>query len=255
MLKCPGQDTRYWKPEDIFDVPCPVCDTGVEFLKTDRRRKCANCGYSFRNPRLELGCAQWCAYAEECLGFVPEKTPLDSERGPVVDRLITGMKDQFGNDYKRIAHALLVLQQAQELLREEDGDPRVVLAAAVLHDIGIQEAERKYGSSASQCQEIEGPPLARRIMEETGLDEPTIQHVCRIVGSHHSAGDIDTPEFRILWDSDWLVNLPEELTSEGGKHPADIVEKIFKTSSGKKKAYELFAKKETIEPISPSPRW
>ncbi len=68
MLRCPGQDTKYWKPEDIFDVSCPVCDTAVEFLKTDRRRKCDNCGYTFRNPRLELGCAQWCPHAELCLG-------------------------------------------------------------------------------------------------------------------------------------------------------------------------------------------
>ena len=22
---CPGQDQRYWKPEDIFDVLCPRC--------------------------------------------------------------------------------------------------------------------------------------------------------------------------------------------------------------------------------------
>ncbi len=68
MLKCPGQDTRYWKPEDIFELPCPVCNTAVEFLKTDRRRKCPNCGYTFRNPRLDLGCARWCPYAELCLG-------------------------------------------------------------------------------------------------------------------------------------------------------------------------------------------
>ena len=74
MLKCPGQDTQYWKPEDIFELPCPVCDTAVEFLKTDARRKCPNCGHTFRNTRLELGCAQWCAYAEECLGFVPTES-------------------------------------------------------------------------------------------------------------------------------------------------------------------------------------
>jgi len=242
MLKCPGQDIRYWKPDDIFDLPCPVCDTAVEFLKTDRRRKCQNCGYTFRNPRLELGCAQWCAYAEECLGFVPEKTPLDLERGPVVEQLIAEMKSQFGNDYKRIAHALLVFEYAQELLRAEGGDARVVTAAALLHDIGIKEAERKHGSSAPRYQEIEGPPLARRIMEETGLDEPTIEHVCRIVGSHHSAGDIDTPEFRIVWDADWLVNLPEEVAVYDQGQVESVITKVFKTDAGTKKAYELFAK-------------
>ena len=46
----------------------------------------------------------------------------------------------------------------------------VVRAAAVLHDIGIREAERKHGSSAGKYQEVEGPPIARRILEKLSVD-------------------------------------------------------------------------------------
>lgn len=34
-MKCPGQDRRYWKPGDIFDVECPQCGNGVEFFKDE----------------------------------------------------------------------------------------------------------------------------------------------------------------------------------------------------------------------------
>ena len=66
--RCPGQDTRFWKPEDIFDVVCPGCGAKVEFFKDDPKRKCIKCGVEIRNPNIRLGCAEWCEYATECTG-------------------------------------------------------------------------------------------------------------------------------------------------------------------------------------------
>ena len=83
---------------------------------------------------------------------------------PQKEHLIVAMKNIFSDDKKRISHALSVLEYAEYLHGIEGGDPNVVVAAAVLHDIGIREAERKYGSSAGIYQEIEGPPIARGIM-------------------------------------------------------------------------------------------
>ncbi len=68
MAQCPGQDKRFWKPEDIFDINCPKCGAKVEFWKDDIDRRCGKCGYKFRNPKLDLGCAEWCQYAKYCLG-------------------------------------------------------------------------------------------------------------------------------------------------------------------------------------------
>ena len=155
-------------------------------------------------------------------------------------RLISAMKDLFGSDERRIAHAMKVLEYAEEILAGESGSALVVRAAAILHDIGIPEAERKYGSSAARYQEIEGPPVARRIMEGLDLDEETVEHVCRIVGSHHSARDIDTPEFRIVWDADWLVNISVELADADAGKLRRTVERVFKTETGKRIGTRLF---------------
>jgi predicted amidophosphoribosyltransferase len=66
--RCPGQDMRSWKPEDIFEVACPSCGDEIEFWKDEPVRVCAKCGREIRNPRMDLGCAKWCKSAEQCLG-------------------------------------------------------------------------------------------------------------------------------------------------------------------------------------------
>lgn len=35
-MRCPGQDSQYWKADAIYDVPCPQCGEAVEFLKMIR---------------------------------------------------------------------------------------------------------------------------------------------------------------------------------------------------------------------------
>ncbi len=67
-MKCPGQDTRYWKEDAIFEIRCPKCGTMVEFFKDDVSRPCPGCGQRLSNPRIDLGCATYCPYAEQCLG-------------------------------------------------------------------------------------------------------------------------------------------------------------------------------------------
>ena len=58
----------------------------------------------------------------------------------------------------------------------------------------------------------------------------------RIIANHHSAKNIDTLEFRILWDSDWLVNIPEEFPSLSQEKMAKLINKVFKTDTGRKLA-------------------
>jgi len=228
--RCPGQDMRYWKPGDVFDVRCPRCKTGIEFFKDEPSLKCPSCGKEVRNPKIDLGCAKWCAFAEQCLNEAPGASDaVESLR----ERLIGEMKATFGSDQRRINHALKVLEYAETILEAEGGDPLCVKAAAILHDIGIHNAERKHGSVAGRFREIEGPPIARTILEKLGIDENRIDHVCRIVGSQQSEKDIDTPEFRIIWDAGRLADIAEERLDAGREKPARSVARVFKTEKGR----------------------
>ena len=241
MVRCPGQDQRFWKPEDIFEVQCPGCEKKIEFFKDEPKLKCPKCGQMVVNPKIDLGCAEWCHYAEQCLGVSVIKNLR-----VIRDKLIDRMKKTFAGDQKRIDHALAVLNYAEQIHAAEGGDPLIVRAAAILHDIGIHEAERKYGSSAGKYQEIEGPPIAREILAKYELDEAVVEHVCKIIANHHSAKDIDTLEFRIIWDADWLVNIPEEFPGAGREKLQELIDKLFKTVQGRKIATELFVENPDI---------
>lgn len=150
------------------------------------------------------------------------------------------MKRYFGADSRRIDHALKVLEYSEQILKSEKADEDVVFAAAILHDIGIPNAEKKYNSAGGKYQEIEGPPVAEKIMDELGIQPEISEHVCRIIANHHSGKDIDTAEFRVIWDSDLLVNIPDEMDVSDKDSIGRLVRNVFRTETGKKIAREKF---------------
>lgn len=235
MSKCPGQDWRYWTADDISEQPCPACGRPVELWKDDAQRQCPGCDATVRNRRFDMGCAADCRFAEQCTGVPAEQI---AER-TLCDTLIREMEKVFGEDERRIRHALRVLEFAERILRRERADPLVVKAAAVLHDIGIHEAERKHGSSAGVHQQVEGPPIARPILEAAGVSPERTDHVCRIIADHHTAETMDTPEFRILWDADNLVNHFTDGPAAGEPASRARIERVLKTQAGRAIAREL----------------
>ena len=158
----------------------------------------------------------------------------------ISNKLIDEMKHVFGSDTRRIEHALAVLDFAEKIQMNEGGDALVVKAAAVLHDIGIQEAERKHNSSAGKYQEMEGPPIADGILKKYEVPVEKVEHICKIIANHHSAKDIDSVEFRIIWDADNIVNLGDEAHNFNTEKIQKIIEKRFKTRTGCLLARELF---------------
>jgi len=234
MPRCPGQDQRFWKPGDIFEVGCPECGAKVEFWKDEPAVKCPKCKNQITNPKLDMGCAEWCQYAKECLGVTGKDSKI------LCNSLIEEMRKVFGDDQKRISHALNVLKYASEIQLAEGGDPLVVKAAAILHDIAILEAEKKHGSAAGNFHQIEGPPIAKAILEKHGVEAELVEHICKIIANHHDAGDIDTLEFQIIRDADQLVNIPEEFGDADKGKLKNIIERTFKTDKGRQLATELF---------------
>jgi len=244
-MKCPGQDTQYWKPGAIYDAKCPECGHTVEFFKDDTTRKCGHCGHRFVNPKMDFGCAAYCQFAEQCIGNLPPEL-LAQKEDLLKDRVAIEMKRYFKQDFKRIGHATRVARYAEALGKAEGGNLAVILCAAYLHDIGIHAAEKKYNSTAVKYQEQEGPPIARSILEKLGAQPELIGEVCDIVGHHHHPRPDDTNNFKALYDADLITNLEEEnkdshITSERLER---LLEKSFLTISGRKKAAEVLSKQE-----------
>jgi len=122
--------------------------------------------------------------------------------------LLRAMEEYFGDDTSRIEHARKVLEYAEDILEAQGhGCERdVVIAAAVMHDIGIKGAERMHGSSAAKYQEQEGPRVARNILNRLGCTQRIVVEVCDIIAHHHHPRPIESANFRVLWDADLLAN-------------------------------------------------
>lgn len=241
-MRCPGQDPMFWKPGDVFEIPCPKCGFGVEFFKYDVKRKC-RCGHEIVNPKINFGCAEWCPYGDNCIESLPEefKAKTKEEKNKRLrERIAQEMERYFAADKKRITHALKVARYAEEILKIEGGHPLVILGAAYLHDIGIKRAEEKYGSSQGEYQEQEGPEVAREILNKLNVPRAIIEEICDIIAHHHHPKLKESLNFQILYEADWLANLGEiDLINKKDK-VWEIVEKNFRTVTGKKLAKELF---------------
>ncbi|MEK6646494.1 MAG: HD domain-containing protein [Candidatus Firestonebacteria bacterium] len=245
--KCPGSDTRFIKVEVH---KCDKCGYEVEFFSDEvntRCPKCKNTVYREKTP----SCIDWCKHARECIGEERWRQiknlmdePVEDNREDYKDKVSIEMKKYFGKDIRRILHSEKVLAYTEEILKKEKGNRSVVIPAAILHDIGIKECEKKYNSTDGQLQEKEGPPIARQILEKLNILPETIDEVCKLIASHHSPGEIDSTNFKILWDADWLVNLRDEVDTKDKEKLTKLIEKIFTTQAGKDLAYKIYLGKE-----------
>ena len=158
-----------------------------------------------------------------------------------VEKTLLAMIHHDAGDPERIHHFLKVHNFARLIGLGENLDERtqyLVETIAAVHDIGIHQAEKVYGSSAGKYQEELGPAEADEMLTALGLPRDIIDRVMYLVAHHHTYTDIDGIDYQILVEADFLVNLYENaLPVSAQKH---AYETIFKTETGKHLCRELF---------------
>ncbi|NOY10134.1 MAG: HD domain-containing protein [Spirochaetes bacterium] len=236
-IVCPGARLlRQPKPE-TFD--CPFCGEEVEIWTDEIKAVCPKCKKTVFKDQNQ-SCLEWCKLAKECVGESAYNTYMENRNMTIKESLLKELANTFGDDVKRINHAKKVLKYAEQLLAEENGDWHIVVPAAILHDIGIKAAEEKYGSPAGKYQEKEGPPIAKKMLFKLGLKLEVIEEICEIIAHHHSPGIIDTDNFKILYDADWLVNIKDEVKTDDKSKLERIINKVFLTDTGRKTAEKIY---------------
>ena len=143
------------------------------------------------------------------------------------------MTAYYAGDRKRINHFLKVTAYARTIGQLEGMDEEkleLLTAAALTHDIGIKVSEEKYGDCTGVHQQIEGPPVAEKMLTALQYPRPFVERVCWLIAHHHTYTDVIGLDYQILIEADFLVNLDE------GNEPIDAVksfrEKIFRTKAG-----------------------
>ncbi len=157
----------------------------------------------------------------------------DSKSENIVALVSKKMIDYFGKDVRRINHALKVYAYSKtigELENISSDKMRIVELSALLHDIGIKICEEKYGSTAGKYQEKESPLIAKQILSDFNLPEETLNRILFIIGNHHTYSKIDSIDFQILAEADFLVNFEE--ANEPKKNIPAVKKDIFKTKTG-----------------------
>lgn len=151
----------------------------------------------------------------------------------MIETIAKQMTDYYKGQTKRINHFMKVYAYSQLIGQLEQIDEKtqyILEIAALMHDIGIKVSEEKYRSSAGKYQEIEGPKIARRMLNDLNINEDIIERVCFIIGHHHTYHDIQGLDYQILVEADFLVNLDEEQSDKNAILYAK--EHIFKTKAG-----------------------
>jgi HD superfamily phosphodiesterase len=128
---------------------------------------------------------------------------VDYCKGKITKLLI----DYFGNDFRRITHALEVLKHTEKIMENtESCDYEVLVASALLHDIGIKQSEDRLGYNNGKTQEEYGPPIAEKLLDSIGFPPEKTRKVCEIIGNHHSRSRYDYIELKVLKEADRIVN-------------------------------------------------
>lgn len=151
----------------------------------------------------------------------------------MINKALNSMINYNSPDIRRINHAIKVYSFAVNIAEEEACDKETfntIAYAAILHDIGIHEAEKKYCSSAGKFQEIEGPLVARELLKDFEISDKIKNRIFYLIGNHHTYDKIDGIDFQILVEADFLVNIYEDEISMSSVE--SIRNKIFKTKKG-----------------------
>ena len=150
-----------------------------------------------------------------------------------IAKVALAMMQRNCGDTKRIEHTLKVYGYAQLLGIAESLNEKtleILELTALLHDIGIHVAEKKYGKSTSHYQEKEGPPVAREILTSLDFEPETVDRVCFIISKHHTFTAVDGIDFQLLVEADFLVNSSEDHMNDN--QITHFAKNIFKSESG-----------------------
>lgn len=159
----------------------------------------------------------------------------------VVSEIMQKMITYSDGNLHDISHFLKVYAYARTIGEQEQLLPDVLKTleiAAILHDIACPLCREKYGNTNGKYQEVEGEPLARELLKDTGVSDEMTNRIAYLVAHHHTYTDIDGPDYQILLEADFLVNADEShMTSHAIENAKNS---FFSTKTGTKLLDDIY---------------
>ena len=146
---------------------------------------------------------------------------------------IEKMTDFYKGNIHDIYHFLKVWAFAKNIGEAEGLDPKTqetLEMAAVVHDIACPLCRQKYGNTNGKYQELESPPLVEDFFAGMPVEGDMAERISWLVAHHHTYTHVDSLDYQILLEADFLVN-----ADEGGLVCAAIEnmrQSVFRTGAG-----------------------
>ncbi len=155
-----------------------------------------------------------------------------------------------------LEHTLKVVKLIKRLLKDEKGNPEILVPAAYLHDIGyvgiLKKGEKlgKRGSLGILDEHMKkGKLISVEILSKLNFPEDLIERISWIVSVHDDWYNQNDRELGILMDADNLAKLDTKDVKKKYKNPNDIIKlwerdmpKRLKTKIGKQMYPKLMKK-------------
>jgi hypothetical protein len=205
-MKCPGQDSRFWGKEAIFEAPCPECGATVEFFKDEPFRRCRRCGFKFVNPNMDFGCAAYCRFAEECLGVLTPEL-IAKRESLIKERVAIEAKKRFGKNFKALSRSIKAARYAEEIFRRERLDNPSVIIATYLFEL-----PREIGGDAFSPEE--SAEEARKLLESIVPRKELIDEVVSLILSQNKPRENLSPIEAVFADAVSLARFEEDIKKD-----------------------------------------
>ena len=230
-MQCPGQDSRYWDGEAVFESRCPKCSAVVEFFKDDSKRRCRQCGHEALNPRIDFGCASYCPFAEQCLGSLSPEM-LAQKQDLLIERVALAIKRQHGEDFQKIGQASRAARYAETLAKAEEANKAAVVLAAYLAEIDGQPDNLSRRDTAK----------AKMILVELKANEDLTTEVCALIARlGQPPGSEATNNARVLHDAWLLARITQLVKDQTMISQARELANTMATANGRQEAAKLLA--------------
>jgi HD superfamily phosphodiesterase len=193
----------------------------------------------------------------------PSASPLAAWESRLKEKARPYLLQGRPNDWD---HTLRAIDHGKALLKEEKGDPEVVLTALVLHDIGWSRVafedfvqappEKKKETRSLKEHMVQGAALAREILETLDLPEDKKELVIRIIAVHDLPEVIQAmpePEATLVMEADRLDRFGaeslrryrkmfgEDYLREGRRFLLEGAKTWFRTATSRRMLQELLA--------------
>lgn len=155
--------------------------------------------------------------------------------------LISKIIRHYDGRLSDIHHTMAVYSFALTIARGEKADSKtmeIIEASSILHDIACPLCRKKYGDVDGKHQETESPGLVREFLKDTGYTDDFIERMAFLTGHHHTVTGIDSLDWQILVEADYLVNAYE--MNLGIDNIKNTYEKVFRTATGKAMLKDIY---------------